>query len=73
MANLICVLVLGQFLGFLVVGPIVVVDDLIVMYFCGLTLKQTGIVLGVLLGYKLALFAAFITLAWLELWLGGMP
>ena len=63
-ANLICLLVLGQFFGLLVLGPILIVDWLILMYFCGLPLKHAGIVLGVLLGYKVAFYTAFALLAW---------
>ena len=57
-ANYVCVLLLGPILGFAILVPIVLLDGLILMYFCSLTIKQAIITLGVLIAYNVVFLVA---------------
>jgi uncharacterized membrane protein len=52
-ANLLCAIFLGPLIGFLVILPIVLIDGLILMYFCSLTIKQAIITISALIGYNI--------------------
>jgi len=61
-ANLVIVLVLAGFLGLLVVVPVVIVDTLILMYFCYLDLKYAAITMGALLVYNVAWYGFWLSM-----------
>jgi hypothetical protein len=56
-ANFACYVLLVSSIGLLVIAPILIIDGLILMYFCALTIKQAAITLGVLLVYQVTLYA----------------
>jgi hypothetical protein len=60
--NLLCALFLTPFIGFFVILPIVLIDGVILMYFCSLTVKQALITVGILIAYNVVVQ---ITMAWL--------
>ncbi len=51
-ANFFVGLLLAPFVGFFALVPVIVVDGLILMYFCHLTLGQAGITLAIFLTYR---------------------
>jgi len=51
--NVLCVLFLGAALGIFILLPILVLDGLILMFFCSLTLKQALFALGFLVVYNI--------------------
>jgi hypothetical protein len=54
-ANFVCALLLAPVIGIFVLVPIVLLDGLILMYFCSLTIKQAVITLGILIAYNVVL------------------
>jgi putative Ca2+/H+ antiporter (TMEM165/GDT1 family) len=52
-ANALCVVFLGAILGVLVIVLILVLDGLILMFFCSLTIQQALIALGFLVVYNI--------------------
>lgn len=53
-ANFVCALALGGVLGLFVLLPIIIIDGLILMFFCSLPIKHAAITLGIFLVYKVA-------------------
>ncbi len=51
--NFVIALLLGEFLGLFILVPIVLVDGLILMFFCHLTIKQAAIAVAVLFAYQI--------------------
>lgn len=47
------------FLGILLLVPIAIVDGLILMIYCSLTIRQTAIALAILFAYNIAFYAAW--------------
>jgi hypothetical protein len=59
--NSICAQFLAPILGILYLVPIVLLDCLILMYFCSLTIKQALVTLGILVAYHVVM--GFVLLA----------
>ena len=56
-ANFVLALPLA-FLGIFLLVPIAIVDGLILMFYCSLTLRQTAIALAILFAYNTAFYVA---------------
>ncbi len=55
--NLVCSLALAPSIGLFVIVPILLIDGLILMYYCHLTIKYAAIALAILLAYNVASYA----------------